>query len=193
MKIRNLNKIEKVIKGMTMPKDVFGSNGRLIEEVFEQNGYSVNQGAGSDLKIAKVPVEIKTRDVLATSAQSVASMLPADIVKTPYDQSAIKEKFQQQFRVRYNGETGKVVEAKMYDFRAEHFQDIIREGYEAARKIFASGIYSNYVCGRGQKCYFEKTDAGGNSYDFRLRSKLMEGFEATHDSSFESLFDYEQQ
>ena len=191
IKIKNLKKIEAAIKAMTFPPDYFGSNGRLVETVFEENGYKVNTGSGSDLKIAKMPVEIKTRNVLAKSSQSIASMLPEDIVKTPYDNSPVKEKFQQQFRVHYNGDTGKVLDAKMYDFRDDHYQRIVREGYEDARKIFAGKKFGNYVCGKGHKCYFERTSNSTNSYDFRLRSELMEGFETTHNSTFDSKFYYE--
>jgi hypothetical protein len=191
IKIKNLNKIEAIIKGMTLPPDYFGSNGRIIEKVFEDQGYSVNKGVGSDLKIANMPVEIKTRNVLATSAQSIASMLPGDIVNTPYENSPVREKFQQQFRVHYNGYTGKVLDAKMYDFRDEYYQRVVREGYEEARKIIASKKFSNYVCGKGHKCYFERTSNTTNSYDFRLRSELMEGFEVTHNSTFGSNFYYE--
>jgi hypothetical protein len=190
MKVKNLKKAEKFLIGKRIPKEQYGNIGKLVEDYLEDLGYDINRGAGCDLQISG-GVEVKTRKLQASSAQTVGSMTPADIISTPYDQSPIKAKFQQQFRVHYDDDLGIIVSAKMYDWRADYYQDIIREGYEAARAIFASANYGNYVCGAGQKCYFEKTVEGSNSYDFRLRSQQMEDLEMTHDSTFEKCFYYE--
>lgn len=187
--IKNLKKAETALVGMRVPPQQYGNVGKLVEDALEALGYVVNRGAGCDL--LSIGVEVKTRTVEATSAQTVGSMLPDDVINLPYDLSPIKSKFQQQFRVHHSSISECIVSAKMYDFRKEYYQEIIRSGYEEARKIFATGIYGNYVCGKGQRCYFEKTSNGTNSYDFRMRSGLMEEFEATHDSTFEKMFNYE--
>lgn len=191
MKITNLKKAEDFLVGKSIPKEQFGNIGKLVEDYLEDLGYDINRGSGCDTTIGSTGIEIKTRKIQASSAQTVASMVPTEIIKTPYDKSRVKEKFQQQFRIHFDDENGIILSAKMYDFRDEYYQKIMRDGYEAAREIFASGNFGNYVCGNNKKCYFEKTVEGSNSYDFRLRSKLMEGFESTHNSSFLSLFKYE--
>ena len=185
--IKNLKKAEKALIGLPVPPQKNGNVGILVEDMLEELGYTINRGAGCDLKI--MGVEIKTRTIEATSAQSIGSMTPADIIATPYDLSPIKAKFQQQFRVHHSIERGCIVSAKMYDFRGDYFQNRMRDAYESAREMFANGAFANYVRGDEACGYFEKTVSGRNSYDFRLPSNVMEAFEATCDSTFDSMFE----
>jgi hypothetical protein len=156
--------------------------------MLEALGYIINRGAGCDLKA--IGVEIKTRTIEATSAQTICKMTRYDIIHTPYDLSPVKAKFQQQFRVHHSEEQGCIVSAKMYDFRDAFFQGQARHAYETARAMLAAGDTSSYVRGKNACGYFEKTSNLGSSYDFRFPSNVMESFEATAHSNFSSMFEF---
>ena len=185
--IKNLNKAEAALIGMPVPLQQYGNVGKLVEDELESLGYIINRGAGCDLK--ELGVEIKTRTIEATSAQTICKMTELAIIHTPYDQSPVKTKFQQQFRVHHSVEQGCVVSAKMYEFRDAYFQDKARHAYETARTMIANGNCSDYVRGDKAVGYFEKTSSIGNSYDFRFPSNVMESFETTARSTFSTLFE----
>jgi hypothetical protein len=203
MKITNLKKAEAHLVGMEVPKEQYGNVGIFVQDVLESLGYIINRGAGCDTFIGDTGIEVKTRNIHATSAQTIATMLPKDIIRTPYEKSPVYEKFQQQFRVHFDDYTHRIVRARMYDFRDRKYQKFIKAGYESARIKFAEFVdctsnnyitpvysqYPSYVCGKNQRCYFEQTQKDVNSYAFRLRSELMESLENLHDSSFASLFE----
>ena len=190
LKIKSLGKAEKILVGMPVPEEENGNVGRLVEDVLESIGYTINRKSGCD--IPKIEVEVKTRTIEATSAQTVASMTPEDIVKTAYEDSPVFRKIQQQFRVHHSRHTGKIVSAKMYDFRVDEIQNAIKYAYTSAQKAFASGKQGKYIKGASDACgYFEKTVADSNSYDFRFPDYIMKRFEsiANNAEQFTTLFE----
>jgi hypothetical protein len=190
-KVKRLKKAENILVGMPVPQQNYGNVGRFVEDILENAGYPINRGNGCDIK--ELAVEVKTRTIEATSAHTVASQLPKNIVKTPYKDSAVFKKFQQQFRVYHSEESGQIESADMYDFTVDEIQSRIEHAYESARKVFATGIYGNYVKGSSDAWgYFEKTVATSNSYDFRIPNHIMKKIESISKGQdlFKALFDF---
>jgi hypothetical protein len=190
--IKNLKKAERVLIGIPIPKQQFGNNGRFVEDILEENGYPINRKNGPDLK--DLEVEIKTRDIDATSAQTVGKMAKQAIIKYSWKESSIFKKFQQQFRVHYSSEQGIIIDASMYDFRLPEIQAIAEQSYEAARQKLKDGDLSNYVRGEfcGDQCwgFFERTDPSKpDFYDFRFSDRNMKKLEALAKSEYKNLFE----
>ena len=73
-----------------------GNIGNWIEKTLIERGHILQNGKGPDM--AEINVEVKTRNVEATSAHSVGSMAYYDIVKTSYKHSTVHDKFQYQYQ-----------------------------------------------------------------------------------------------
>lgn len=171
-------KIAKIKNGIEAGTEVperqhYGNIGRWAESVLESNGHRLDNGAGCDLP--EYGVEVKTRKVESSSPHTVGTMRIEDIISTPYDQSLIFEKFQQQYRVNYSDEGQVVLDSQVYDFTDEFIQDKIREAYEAGRKKIVAnenqGFHPPYVKGTefGQ---FEIAESY-SSYRFRIPNGAM--------------------
>lgn len=183
--IKNLGKAERALIGMPVPPQKNGNVGTLVEDYLESMGYTINRGAGCDL--VSIGVEIKTRTIEATSAQSIGGMTIEDIISTPWEKSPVRAKFQQQFRVKHSIEEGCIVSARMYDFRTDEIQSATRYAYESARHMIINGNRGDYIRGDGACGYFEHKDA--NSYGFRLPNNVMETFERMATNQYKNLFE----
>ena len=187
--IRNLKKAEQILTGMTVPKEYYGNVGKLVEDVMENAGYPINRGLGPDLIV--LGVEIKTRKIEASAAHTIGKMKKDDIIAMPWESSRVFQKFQQQFRVYYSDTDNVIVSAKMYDFRNEETQKIIKHSYESARVKIASGIDSRYIRGDDAWGYFENTISRyPDLMDFRFPDNHMKELEALSVSTFHDLFEY---
>ena len=172
--------------GEAVPPKTYGAAGRDIENQLREQGFPISNNAGADLPT--VGVEVKSRDVDATSAQSVGSMLPEDIISTPYSKSVICEKLQQQYRVKHKDQI--IVSAEVYDFSPSYIQDRIERSYEAARQKIIAGDCSDYVYG-GPYGYFERTVKGSRSYQFRVADGAVKKLESMASSTFNKFFTFE--
>jgi hypothetical protein len=205
IKVTNLKKAETALVGMKVPAQEYGNIGAIVEDIMDQQGYNINRGKGADL--IDLEVEVKSRGLGATSAQTIGSMLPKDIVVTAYEDSVIFSKFQQQFRVhhaeRYDGTT-EIVSARMYNFALPKIQAQVKAAYESARLMiidqldsYEDGHISKYIRGTlpdgTLACgYWEKTVKTSNSYDFRLPDNIMKEFENIAINSANPLFIFEE-
>jgi hypothetical protein len=172
--------------GEKVPERFNGAAGRDVENKLRQQGIPISRDSGPD--IPSVNLEVKTRDLDATSAQSVGSMTPEDIVITPYRQSVIFKKLQQQYRVKTKDQI--IVSAEVYDFSSPNIQEKIEESYEAARQKIIAGNNSDYVSG-GKYGYFERTVSDSRSYEFRFANGAMKKIENMAKSTFDQLFTLE--
>ena len=184
-------KFLKKLIGRQLPDKHFGKAGRALEDILEDDfGITVNRGTGPDNPM--FGIEYKTRDLDSTSAQTIASMSVSDIIKTPYRESVIFKKFQQQIRVKTKNTI--IVEAELYDFRPEHIQDKIESAYEHARaqlvknkdlQITLSGPDSV-----GRWGYFENSNNRENIRSFRVSQSCMDDYESMAKTNFTNIFDY---
>jgi hypothetical protein len=201
LKITNLKKATDALVGMIVPEQCYGNIGKLVEDEMEKLGYDINRGKGADL--LAIGVEIKTRGLEATSAQSISSMTVPDILVTSYKDSIIFKKFQQQFRVHHikklDGSTV-IVSAKMYNFAFPKIQDAVEAAYEAGRAAMidqvknCNGQSDDYVRGiltnGSPACGYWERKENSNSFDFRFPTVVMEQFEEIAINSSNRLFDF---
>lgn len=174
------------IVGETVPPKTHGAAGRDIENKLCAQGFPMSNQPGPD--IPAVGLEVKSRDIDSTSAQSVGSMLPEDIISTPYPKSVICKKLQQQYRVKHKDQV--IVSAEVYDFSPSYIQDRIERSYEAARQKIIAGDCSDYVYG-GPYGYFERTVKGSRSYQFRVADGAVKKLESMASSTFNKFFTFE--
>ena len=118
IKVKTLKKANLV--GIEVPGNIGGYAGRYVEEILEQRGYRIDQGQGCDMP--SLNIEVKTRDLDATSPQTIGTMSVIDIIETDYEDSPICEKIQQQYRIKTRN--GVIVENKIYDFSDPYIQEL---------------------------------------------------------------------
>jgi len=183
-----------MVVGSAVPKrdpNDLGNVGRFTEVTMAKNGHVINPGDGPDLQ--NLGCEIKSRDQDAVSAQTIATMTLDRVKETPYESSNVCEKFQQQYRVKYDNTAGIITEAKVYDMSYTKIQDQVKLGYESGRAKIANGCTDKYICGNAGVGYFEKKSKRSKSYGFRIPNSAMEKFEqeatSDHNTKFDQLFD----
>lgn len=172
--------------GEAVPPKTHGAAGRDIEHQLRAQGFPISNQPGADMP--SIGVEVKSRDIDSTSAQSVGTMLPEDIIKKSYRESVIYEKLQQQYRVKTKDQ--KIISAEVYDFSSPYIQEKIEESYEAARQKIIAGDYGDYIYG-GPYGYFERTVKGSRSYQFRVSDGAVKKIEAMSSSTFNKHFTFE--
>jgi hypothetical protein len=172
--------------GESVPSNFGGAAGRDIENKLRQQGIPLSNLPGPD--IPSLNLEVKSRDLDATSAQTVGSMTPEDIVVTPYRKSVIFHKLQQQYRVKTKDQV--IVSAGVYDFSSPYIQEKIEQSYEAARQKIIAGDAHDYVSG-GKYGFFERTVDGSRSYQFRFTDGAMNKLESMSNSTFDKFFTFE--
>jgi len=159
--------------------------GREIEKMLNDEGWNVQTGAGPDILYAGI--EIKSRNVNATSNQTVCRMTLNDIITTPYQLSPVYAKIQKQIRVYHDGKT--VLRVTLYDFSDKLIQTFIEQSYESARAKLQNGFENAWVTG-GKWGNFEK-DTGKNTYQFRLTPYAYKKLERMSKDTFNTFFSLE--
>jgi len=181
MSHQNINKAKRKLVGMIVPKQEYGNIGKIVEEVFEECGNTLNKGKGPDLGNR----EIKTRGVDATSPHTAGKMSKSKIISTPYENSHIKEKLQHQVRVYHqeNKFTGDniIVRVNEVDLTDPQIQAEAKDSYEHGRKIIADYVKRGieppkYIPPEGRAFYWERTRKG-QSWEFRTSDANMKRYE----------------
>jgi hypothetical protein len=185
IKVKQLKKDNLV--GKTIPTNKNGHAGRAVENLLEDQGYSINRrGAVPDME--KLNLEVKTRDLDATSPQTVGTMLLDAIKVTPYRLSSIAEKLKQQLRVKTKDRV--IVESRVWDFSDPYIQSLIETSYETARQKIIAGCRDKYIPG-GEYGYFEKCTNSDESYAWRMSQSMMDKLETMSNNSptFNKIFE----
>lgn len=138
-----VTKLKTNLVGMFVPDSINGHAGRYVEQQLIQQGFDVDTKGTVD--IPALDLEVKTRNIDSISAQTVGTMSPETIKKTPYRESTVYEKIQRQFRVYIQDNT--VIDAKVVDFSWDIIQDKIEQSYEQARERIIQGKDDNYIPG----------------------------------------------
>jgi homoserine dehydrogenase len=180
-------KITDHLIGVKLPTNIDGHAGRAIENILEGAGLKVNRGLGPDL--IDYGIEVKTRKKSATSAQTITSMSVNDIIKTPYKDSNVYKKFQQQLRIKTD-DNNYITEAELFDFDQTQIQELIETAYENGRMILTQNKNIGYTPYTGYWGYFEQTKKDReNTYDFRVSNSDMESLERMAKSNFKHMFE----
>jgi hypothetical protein len=169
--------------GKSVPSNFGGAAGRDVQDKLLEQGYPISNAPGPD--IPEIEVEVKSRDLDATSAHTVGSMTPEDIKSTPYRKSVVHDKLQRQYRVKTKDQV--IVSAEVYNFSISHIQEKIEKCYEAARQKIILGDKSDYISG-GFYGFFERQANGSRSYQFRFTDGAMKKLESMSRSTFHKLF-----
>lgn len=161
--------------------------GYWVEDQLEENGHKINRGKGVDLD--DLGVEVKTRKISSKSAHTVGRMTTQDIVNTCYDDSALKDKIQTQYRVEYD-EYGNIRSSKVYDFTDEGIQDLLRESYEAGRAEISQGMDGKNNTKTHGVGIFQR-DSDKEQWQWRVTDSGMKKIKTmSRQKTFRKIFEY---
>lgn len=184
-----LNIVRHHLLGKQLPSNFGGDAGRACEDLLENDvGITINRGAGCD--ILEIEWEVKCRKGTATSAQTVATMRPENIMSTPYPLSPIYNKIRKQLRFTTNDEDV-IIAIDLCDFDQPQIQELLKEAYEHARILIKNNPALEYTPYEGYWGYFEKTKKDRPELDFRLADGQMEKLLGMTKSTFQHLFNYD--
>jgi hypothetical protein len=112
-----------------------------------------------------------------------------DIIKTPYKDSNVYKKCQQQLRIKTDDDNY-ITEAELFDFDQPQIQELIETAYENGRMILTQNKNIGYTPYTGYWGYFEQTKKDReNTYDFRVSNSDMESLERMAKSNFKHMFE----
>ena len=183
-----LNMIRHQLLGYQLPSNINGAAGRACEDLLETKaGIRINRSYGCD--ILEIDWEVKARKGTATSAQTVTSMRPEDIISTPYPLSPVYNKIRKQLRFTTN-DNDVIIAIDLCDFDQPQIQELLEKAYEHARSLLKETPELEYTPYEGYWGYFEKTKKGRPELDFRLADGQMEKLLAMTASTFKDIFAY---
>jgi hypothetical protein len=183
-----LNIIRHRLLGKQLPSNFGGDAGRACENLLEDDvGIIINRGFGCD--IPEIGWEVKCRKGTATSAQTVTTMRPEDIISTPYPLSPVYNKIRKQLRFTTN-DNDVIIAIDLCDFDQPQIQELLEKAYEHARSLLRETPELEYTPYEGYWGYFEKTKKGRPELDFRLADGQMEKLLAMTSSTFKDIFAY---
>ena len=184
-----LNMIRHQLLGYQLPSNINGAAGRACEDLLETKvGIRINRGYGCD--IPEIDWEVKARKGTATSAQTVTSMRPKDIISTPYPLSPVYNKIRKQLRFTTN-DNDVIIAIDLCDFDQPQIQELIESAYEHGRSLLKKNPHLSYTPYEGYWGYFEKTKKSRPELDFRLADGQMEKLLAMTASTFQDIFQYD--
>ena len=186
MKVKVFKPAQMLI-GQVVPTNQNGHAGRYVEHLIETMGVLVNRGHGPDF--IDYGLELKTRDIDATSAQTIADMSVEDIINTPYKDSHVFKKFQQQLRVYIKDNV--IISAEVYDFSHSSIQEIIQRAYDHAKKQLIKCKDLERTKYKGFYGFFERVNPDRKTLSFRLSKSDMESLESMAKSTYKNLFNEE--
>lgn len=185
-----LDMIKKSLIGTVLTNTKQGDAGRDFETKIEMMGISVNRGDGVDSK--EFDWEFKTRHENATSAQTVGTMLPQDIINNSnwYD-TPIHKKIKKQLRATLN-KNSIIIDIDLIDFDQPHVQDMCEQAYKHARNQLIQNPQLIYTSQKGGYYgYFENTSPEKTrSLDWRISDSNMDKLKTMATSTFSSIFEY---
>jgi len=159
-----------------------GDSGRDAEQKLRNRGYKLSNGAGVDMPVERI--EIKTRAKEAVSPHTIATMKVDEYINTPYEQSLVYQKSQQQYRIKTEQDV--VVENKIYDFSNPFIQADLKSTYETCQAKLQNGERGNTIYG-GPWGYLEKKKRTKSSYAFRMSDGAMKKLERIATSTISNI------
>lgn len=185
IKVKKFKLAENLI-GQVVPNSANGHAGRYVERLLVEMGVPINFGHGPDIE--EIGLEVKTRDLDATSPQTIADMNPEDIISTDYKDSHVYKKFQQQLRVYIRDNV--IVSAEVYDFSAPPVQELVERAYNHAKAQLVKNPELTRTAYKNEYGYFERVSTHRKSLSFRLSNDDMATLEGMARSEYKNLFEY---
>jgi hypothetical protein len=187
-------KVKKLNTGsetLTLPTQCVGNEGnvgKFYENHLANRGFYMNTGQGVD--IPDLNIENKTRNRASKASHTIGTMTYDNIINTPYEQSTICQKLQQQNRVEYDNTFNVVTDESVYDFRDSEIQKRLKDSYENARSILRNqGASGPGTIVGGQYGVFEWKS--GNTYAYRIPDSGMKKMKVMAKSTFNDLFQFD--
>jgi len=161
----------------------YGNIGRYVENYLASQGYKINKGFGIDLVGLKL--EIKTRDINATSAQTVTSLSLSNLLKYDWQRGPARHKITRQYRVLYkqlDSKSSIVVESGVFDFTKSGIPSILKSDFDINRRYFIDyvekhGEYPKYV-NQGSGWLFLERTTENEVWQVRITNRNMNKLEA---------------
>lgn len=184
-----LQMIRKQLLGVQLSNVVYGEAGRDFENKLELIGIPINRKEGIDC--IEFNWEVKTRHITATSAQTIGTMNPTDIINTPnYFDTLISKKCKKQLRAVLS-ENSTILEIDLFDFDDPYIQDKLSMAYDSARDYIIQYPKCVYTPCAKQWAYFENTNPEKTkSLDWRMRDSTMKKLQTMSKDNFRNFFDY---
>jgi hypothetical protein len=160
----------------------YGNIGRWVENHLAAQGYKINRGFGIDLKGLKL--EIKTRDINATSAQTITSLSLSNLLTYDWKRGPARHKITRQYRVLYKQldfQSSIVVESGVFDFTKSGIPQILGSDFDVNRQYFEDyvekhGEYPKYV-NKGQGWLFLERTTERKVWQVRVTNRNMNKLE----------------
>lgn len=190
-KVTTLKNLDKLI-GQILPDTYGGASGRGLEKLItDLLNIPIDQGVGPDIRI--YDLEIKSRDIDSKADHTIGTLTLGSALTSVYDQTHLKDKMQQQLRVKTKDNV--IVQADVYDFSRRDIQDLIRNSFKIAQaELIAKNALNNgefetheRISG-GQYGNFEYK--GNGSFAFRISDAGMTKLENSAKSMFGTMFEY---
>jgi len=181
-KVTKLNKA--INPGHVIPLvQSYGNIGRYVENYLASKGYKINKGFGIDLVGLKL--EIKTRDINATSAQTVTSLSLPNLLNYDWQRGPARHKITRQYRVLYkqlDSKSSIVVESGVFDFTKSGIPSILESDFDINRRYFIDyvekhGEYPKYV-NQGSGWLFLERTTENEVWQVRITNRNMNKLEA---------------
>jgi hypothetical protein len=179
--------------GLIVPTNQGGKAGRHVELILRNMGVPIQPGEGADFTLVlnlfniTYYVEVKTRDVSATSPHTIGTIHPSKVANTLYEDSSIWQKLQYQIRV--TTENFKIIKAELFDFTVPHIQQKFKEAFIHGKDQIVSNTDVSCTHVDGHWGYFEKCNSRSDSFYFRLSKDDMPAIERMSRSTYQNLFE----
>jgi hypothetical protein len=159
-----------------------GNIGRWVEDELQMQGFRVNRGFGVDLP--DYDLELKTRNINATSAQTITTCTTRLLLAHEWDTSPVSRKMKRQYRVLYkqrDQNSSVVVESGVFDFTKSDIQSILANDFNKNRLFVAQfylqhGHYPTYVHAGNGFVKFERSETR-DAYQIRIPPRKMNKLE----------------
>ena len=173
-----------------------GTNGKILETAMKKQGFPVDSTGTVDLP--GIDVEIKTRSSHTNSQHTTGTMIFADIINTPWDQTRFKKKLQKQYRVWIKSnvfDSNTTATGKIVDLSHPEIQSKLQAAYEDCRsQLKAQGkIVTGQTISSGQYGVLEHKpgkSGTGKSFAFRIPHSGMKKLLGTANIAETGLFDF---
>lgn len=171
--------------GEIVPPTANGAAGNYLHELLgKKYKHPVNKGAGADY--VSLRVEVKSRDVDATSPVTIGRMSAGNIINTEYQKSHLREKTQ---NIRFIKHRDQVV-VEDYVLNTDKFliQQDLENIYNLLRDRLRAGLRQVYVTMPNGFFQWETKDF--DIYELRIKGSKLRAFEQAAKSTIDQYFQF---
>lgn len=182
--------IKPFLQGIEIPAGIDDAHrGKYIEGLYEEHGFEINKGLGADFK--KENIDVKSRKLESKSPHTITACTEDHIIARSYENSNVFPKTQRWDQPVYSETFGEIVRHENYDFRSEHIQEIVKNGYEDCRAQLSKGTYGNFIRSENGFVTLERNPNNKNSWQVRFPHSAMKTLKGMSKQDPGGLFDFD--